>query len=380
MHDRAALGPAEVSDAELTTMVASLLGHDPSEVSLLDSLAERVAYDLPAITTAGRYWVSGTARTPAGDTTYRMFVKHIQAWHHSPLFQQLPPELREAAAAMVPWRTEHLAYRSDLGDRLPEGLSMPRAVGVFELPDDAVVVWLEEVAHPPVPWDLARYRRAARLLGRMAASPRVAVLGNVGETDFTVRDYFTGRLGHQVLPLLRDDGIWHHPLLAATFDTELRDRLRAAADRAEAYVDELLSLPQANAHGDASPNNLLPGPTPDSFVLIDYGFWVRETVGFDISQLVVGDIQIGKRSVADLPELDAACTSAYTAGLHEEGLDIEEAVVARSHALQLLIFTGLSTLPVELLDEPPTPRVEELAASRAALARFSLDLVQATGG
>jgi hypothetical protein len=379
MHERSVLGTADVSDNELARMVADLLREDPADVDLLDSRAEHVAYDFPTITTAGRYWVSGSAHTPSGAAPYRLFVKHIQCWSRSPLFEQVPPEIREMAAAGVPWRTEHLAYRSDLGDRLPEGLSMPRAVGVYDLDELSASVWMEEVTNPGVPWDLARFERAAYLLGRMAASPEVAVRGNVGETDFVVHTYLEGRLNSQVLPMLRDEGIWHHPLVAGAFDPELRDRLRAAADLAAAYVDELAAFPLVNVHGDASPNNLLPGATPDSFVLIDYGFWVRQPVGFDISQLVVGDIQIGRRTAADLPDLDAACVASYTRGLHDEGLDIPEDVARRAHALQLLIFTGLSTLPFEHLGAEPSPELHALAATRAAIARHSLDLVEATG-
>jgi hypothetical protein len=378
MSDRALLGPADVDDVELTRMVAELLGHEPGEVELLESTAEEFPYDLPAITTAGRYWVSGTVRTPSGDECFRIFVKHVQSWSRSPLFQEVPPEIREFAAAGVPWRTEHLAYRSDLGDRLPVGLSMPRAVGVFDLDDKSAAVWLEAVDNAAVPWDLPRYRLAARLLGRMAACPSVAVRRDVGETAFTIRVYFEGRLTHQVLPMLRDEGIWHHPLVAGAFDSSLRDRLRSAADRTASYVDELMGFATVSSHGDASPNNLLPGPTPASFVLIDYGFWVPAPVGFDITQLVVGDIQIGRRTAADLPELDSACVAAYAAGLRDEGLDLDEEVVRRAHALQLLLFTGLSTLPFEHLAAAPTEALHRLAAERAAIARFSLDLVEAT--
>ena len=62
MHDRSALGPADVTDEELTSMVADLLGSAAEAVEVVESHADEVAYDLPAITTAGRYWVSGTAQ------------------------------------------------------------------------------------------------------------------------------------------------------------------------------------------------------------------------------------------------------------------------------------------------------------------------------
>ena len=52
MHDRHALGPADVDDAQLAAMVADSLG--VAEVELLSSRADVVAYDIDAITTAGR--------------------------------------------------------------------------------------------------------------------------------------------------------------------------------------------------------------------------------------------------------------------------------------------------------------------------------------
>ena len=47
----------------------------------------------------------------------------------------------------------------------------------------------------------------------------------------------------QVLPILRSDEIWQHPAIAAAFDTELRDRLRAAADQVDKWLDELDDFP-----------------------------------------------------------------------------------------------------------------------------------------
>jgi len=378
MHDRTVLGPADVSDDALAAMAADLLGLDPDATTLLDSGADVVAYDLDAITTAGRYWVHGHVTAGNGALPFRIFVKHVQSWSRSPWFQDVPVDYRDEAERSVPWRTEPLAYRSDLGDRLPAGLTMPRAVGVVDIDEKAGAVWLEEVPVAPVTWDLARFTRAAGLLGRLAASPDVAELATVGCHDFHIRDYLHGRLSLQVLPMLRDDGIWKHPLVAATFDDELRARLLDAADRAAEYVAELSALPNGTAHGDACPNNLLVRPDEDGFVLIDYGFWGEEPIGFDLAQLLVGDVQVGKRPADDLPELEEACLAAYVAGLREEGCDVAEDVVRRAHALQLMVFTGYSTLPFELLSGPPTPERMALAAERAAIARFSLDLVDAS--
>jgi hypothetical protein len=376
--DRSALGPADVSDDTLTGMVADLLGTDPAETIVVSSAVEEVAYDIPSITTAGRYWVRGTAHVRDRELPYEFFVKHVHSWSRSPLFEGVPVEFREEAEASVPWRTEPLAYRSDLGDRLPDGLRMPRALGVFDLDEKSASMWLEVIPVRAVAWDTNRYARAAHLLGRLAGSPRVRELASVGAHAFRVRDYLRGRLEMQVLPMLRDTGIWAHPLVADAFDVELRERLLATADVAAQLVEELSAFPMTAGHGDACPSNLLTPAASDDFVLIDYGFWTLEPVGFDLSQLLVGDVQLGRHPVEGLRAVEDAIVPAYVEGLRAEGCAIPESDVRRAHAVQLMIFTGLSTLPFEHLESPPTPELHRLAAERAVIARFSLDLLDET--
>ena len=62
----------------------------------------------------------------------------------------------------------------------------------------------------------------------------------------------------------------------------------------------------------------------------------------------------------------------------DEGMVVDEAIVRRSHALLLMIFTGFSALPFEQLESTPPEAMPALAADRAELARFCLDLVEAT--
>ncbi|MBF4763427.1 hypothetical protein ISU07_09845 [Nocardioides islandensis] len=375
MHDRSLLGPADVDDATFSVLVADLLGMPAADVEVLDSAVTEFPYDLPAITTGGRYVVRGTARVSGERAPYAMFVKVVQSWSRSPFFELVPEEMREMAEASVPWRTEALAYRSDLATRLPDGLAMPRALGVFDLDEKSASIWLEALDVVDCAWDDARYGRAAYLLGRLAASRRVAPLATLGEQAFTMRDYAFGRLENQVLPMLRDDGIWRHPLVAATFGEELRDRLRSAADQVPAYVEELMALPHTSGHGDACPNNLLAVRGTDGFTLIDYGFWNPMPVGSDLGQLLVGDVQIGKRPADDLAERDDAHLAEYVRGLRDEGCDLPEPVVRRSHALHLLLMSGLSAVGYDGLQGPPTPDLERAMTDRAAITRFCLDRV-----
>ncbi len=380
MSDRSLLGPADVSDEDLAALVARSRGEDPAAVALVDSRAEVVAYDLDAITTAGRYWVEGTVRTPGGLEPFRFFVKHVQSWSRSPLFAQVPPEFHEMAEAGVPWYTEPLIYRSDLAGRLPAGLTMPTAVAVRDLDEKSGAIWLEEVDVVERCWTREQLAEAAYLLGRLAASPGVRELASIGEQarSYSARSYVEGRLSVQILPMLRSDDIWRHPLVASAFDDRLRGRMLAAADRVPAYLEEIERVPLGTAHGDACTNNLLVQRDSPDLVLIDYGFWTTQPLGFDLSQLLMGDVQIGRRPAASLPGLEAACLPAYVRGLRAEGCDVDPAVVARAHALLMLLYTGLSAFPLEHLEAEPTPALLRIATERADAARFILDLVDAT--
>ena len=149
-------------------------------------------------------------------------------------------------------------------------------------------------------------------------------------------------------------------------------------DRVAEYVDWLEAAPRGTAHGDACPNNLLVQPDSPDLVLIDYGFWGTQALGFDLGQLIIGDVQMGRRPAADLAGLEAACTPAYVEGLRLEGCDARIEVVRRAHALQLLLMTGFSSFVFAELQGPPSPAVCALAAEKAAITRFSLDFVDAT--
>jgi hypothetical protein len=374
MSDRSALGPADVSDERLTEIVADLLGTEVAE--LRGVTVEKVDYDLPAITTAARNWVSGHAVTDRGTEPFRVFVKHIQSWVRHPFFQYVPPEFQEMAAASVPWRTEAAVYRSDLAHRLPEGLSMPRVLDVVDLDDLSAAIWLEDVSAPAREWDLDRYRRAAFLMGRLAASPAVAPLAALRDVEWCLASYTSGRLAVDVVPMLRGDDVWQHPLCSA-FDEVLRDRMRESAEGAVALAAEGDSLPRLTSHGDACPNNLLAGPG-DDLMMIDFGFWGSAPVGFDLQTLLVGDVQIGKRAASTLAEVDEAIIPAYVEGLRAEGCDVPEPVVRRAHAIRSLLMTGLSTVPVDLFEAPMSDEVQRVADDRALIARYCLDRLDAT--
>jgi hypothetical protein len=372
----AGLGPAAPGAARLAAMVAALLGQD--EVEVLDARVDVHPYPFPALTTRGRFVVSGTACGGDGDEhPYAFFVKVVQSWAESPLSRHVPEPLRSTIAPLLPWRCEPDLYRGDLRDRLPAGLTVPRAFGVHDLDDGAAAIWLELLPVRPVPWDLDRHRRAAHLLGRLAASPAVAPLAARVPAGRTARRYADWWLALNVLPDLRDDGFWRRPLVAGAFDADLRARMLAAVDALPRLLDELDAFPVATAHGDACPRNLLSTGGAD-VVLVDFGFWGTAPVGFDLGQLLLAEVHSGERPASALPELEEACVPAYVDGLRAEGSTATVAQVRRSLALLATIYYAIPAIPFEHRDAAPTPQLHRLHAERAAATRFVLDLLDVT--
>ncbi len=373
-HDRGALGPADVPDDVLGGMVARLLGVD--DVRLVSSTAEEFPSDVPSITTAGRYWVRGTASTDGRTHEWALFVKHVQEWSRSPFFAEVPEEIRPLARQMVPWRSEGEVYRSVLASRLPHGLEMPVAVDVRDIDELSYAVWLEPVPIADVTWDLDRFRRAATLLGRFAANDAVQEVAQSGTHEWDVGLYAHGRLAHQVVPTLRSEEVWAHPYLAEFLP--LRSRLLAGADRVPELAEELAGFPVLAGHGDGCPGNLLVRQGREGFTMIDFNYFGALPVGFDLGQLLVGDVQLGRAAAGDLRLRDDACLAAYHQGLLEEGHEIDQPALRRAHALQLMLFTGLTSPPFELLDQEPHPALAALLRTRGALARYCLDRLDET--
>lgn len=381
------LGADDVDDGELAAMVADLWGTDA--VDLLDTVAEPVAYDVPSILTGARTWVRGRADAGDGPREFTLFVKRVHHWRHSPAFAFVPPEIAEWAAASVPWHAEPLVYASDLAQRLPRGLSMPRALKVEERDDETAVLWLEAVAADPVAWSAADSARAARLLGRLAGSARVAPLADIDPQPWHVRGFVAGRLAHTVLPGFGDEATWRHPVVAEHFG-DLRAGLEAVVVRLDELAGEFAGARHLTSHGDACPNNLLRRDGDAGFTLIDFGFWRPQPVGFDLAQLLVGDIQVGHQDVGDLPVRAEACVETYAAGLADEGLDVPIEEVRRGHAVSLMLFNGLPSLPLEMLQEEAAlaaqgpvdddfrARLDHWARQRAGIARYALDVLART--
>jgi hypothetical protein len=112
--------------------------------------------------------------------------------------------------------------------------------------------------------------------------------------------------------------------------------------------------------------------------LIDFAFWGTAPVGFDLGQLLLGEIQLGRRPAQTFPELEEACLQAYVQGLRDEGCPTSVRQVRRAHAIAMTIFHAIPSIPYEHRTGGAGPELRPLFANRAAMARCVLDLLDAT--
>jgi hypothetical protein len=363
-----------LDEVVLTGVVATALGRP---VGLARWEAEAVPYQPGSPTTGALLRVRGA--TVDGEP-WSLFLKILQHVRHWPNLHFVPADFRERFIQGFPWRSDLMAWEPQFARRLPAGMRVARLYRIVDLGDDRLALWMEDVRTADDAWDLARFRRAARGLGGLAAlrsAPEVLAASEFG-TGFGLRLYAEQRVRHVLAGLDRDD-IWAHPLVAGAVDDRLRADMLRLAERLPAMLDRLDGLPQAIPHGDASPQNLLvPADDPDTLVAIDVSFQSPHAVGFDLGQLLVGLVHAGLMPARELAAVHAAIVPAFAGGLRDHGMRVADVDLAWGYAGSLAVRAAFTALPFERLDgpvaEPATPELAAAFRERAALARFITDL------
>ncbi|GIH74118.1 hypothetical protein Plo01_05470 [Planobispora longispora] len=349
------------STADLTKLVRESLDDPLAEIA--QRHVEPVVYASGSLSTAGLHRVRGTT---TDGRPWSFFVKSIHSARHWPLPPAVPETQWEELVEGFPWRTDADVYLAP--PPLPAGLRLPRLHRIDDLGDDRLVLWLEDVQTVSAGWDLDRYRRAARLLGALAAMRPVAATPDT-PPDSGMRLYCAGAVQY-FLSILRDSATWRHPLVAAYADDLLRADLLALADRIGPLLAAVERLPHALAHGDASPQNLLvPADGSAEFVAVDWSWGSPTAVGFDLGQLLVGLAHAGVTDPSELPEIHTAIESAYAAEV-----DADPETVSFGYAATLVLRSAWTALPIDHLDAEPTPELHEIFRKRAGLARFIVDI------
>jgi Phosphotransferase enzyme family len=327
-----------------------------------------------AMATEALVHVRGTLTDGDDTVPWSVVLKVVRSPDRSPLWVHVPPELHEVTLAEIRWRTEPELYRSALPNLLPAGLRMPAVHHIDEIDDATMAIWMEDVVHVDGPWTLADYQRVGRLLGRLAGRfPESAPAAPLPVQRADLRGYFAGRINLGVLPALRDDAVWAHPLIAPAVDADLCRDLHALADAGPAILDRVDALPRTLAHADACPQNLLRSADGD-VVAIDWQLTGWLAVGFDVGQLIAGHAESGELDPAQLPAAYAAAVDEYTEGLRDEGMTIAADHVALGAAGALIMRSAFTALPLEFLQDEPTPDLVRLFERRARFARFLVDL------
>ncbi|GIF99903.1 aminoglycoside phosphotransferase [Catellatospora citrea] len=368
----------ELSATEVAEVAKLVLGPDAGPGSWH---VEPIAYQSGSPATGGLARVRGDGDGRA----WSVFVKLVHHPRHWPLLHLVPEAFREELCSTLPWRQELAIWEPPFADHLPDGLRIPVLHRITELDDDRLLLWMEDVdAITDGDWTLDHYRRAAFALGGLAARRSAPdLLAAAGEPGWALRLLVGNRVMRGAVPALDDDRLWTHPLVASAVDADLRDDLRRIAAAVPAILDRLDTLPQALAHGDASPQNLLvPRGEPGVFVAIDVAFQCPLAVGFDLGQLLVGLAHAGHVGAAALPGIHDVIVPAYVEGMRAYGVAADPDTVAYGYVGGLVTRAALTSLPFETLGAPQTEQLATVWRQRGALTRFladlGLDLIRST--
>ena len=235
----------------------------------------------------------------------------------------------------------------------------------------------------PRDWTVEQLAGVARLLGRLAASRRGAGARRLDRHRpgrRIVQSYVFGRLGMQVLPVLRD----RRRVAAPARRRCLRRRAprpNARRGRPGRPTTWTSSSAFRSAPRTATParTTCSRGASPQDLVLIDFGFWGEQPLGFDLGQLLIGDVQLGRRPAADLPALEEACCARLCRGPARRGRrDERGGGPARACTPDVDLHRALRAAVRACSRRHRRRRRFESSAERAAAARFILDLVDAS--
>ncbi|MFF0264479.1 phosphotransferase [Kribbella sp. NPDC004536] len=373
------LGRDALGEEDLAALVRTITG-DPAAVASAVRV-ETVDYPIGTPSTESLHRVFGT--TTAG-ADWSCFVKKLQSVRHSPIIELVPEAFRQSFIDYMPWNLEIAVHRSGVGDLMPDGMRLAKAYRIDLYDDDRGTIWMENVVQEWGPWPIARFERAAYLLGRLSARRQPHLVRPLLDREVSsvpgsaLRYYANGRVQKAALPALTDPGTWRHPMLAAAVcnlsDHRLKDDLLELGERVPAVLDALDALPQCYQHGDASPQNLLvPHDSPDEFVVIDWGFDCPQAVGFDLGQLLIGLAHAGELSPEALPAVHKVILKAFQNGLAADGMHVSEEQVLYGYLGSLLIRATFTALPLELFGKAEAS--PELFEERVLLTRALVDLV-----
>jgi len=367
------LGAATLPDDVLTDVVSVALGR---RVQLGDWAVTALPVSSGAISTESVLHVHGTARQGAEQFPWSVLVKVLRSARHWPGISLVPPPFRQRLIDGYRWRMEADVLTSELPGIMPPGMRTPIVYRSDDLGNDRLALWMEWIDVADQPWDGARFRRTARLLGQLAARRTGPAMADEPTADQPsgLREFVAGPLAQRYLPMLTDRSVCS--VLRPYADPQLRLDLIDLSERIPVMLDRLASLPQAIGHGDACPQNLLiPADAPDTVVAIDLSWQHPEAIGFDLGQLLVGLAHSGDLAPEQLPDLHDDLLAAFVQGLQSERCDVDIDDVRYGFDASMVIRSGFMALPWDqLLMAQRGPGFADHLLQRVALTRYLADV------
>ena len=301
--------------------------------------------------------------------SWSVFAKSLHPASASPMWDEIPEEFRDSVLEDLNWLDEPRIYRSDLRHRLPDGLRMPEVFRIDESPS-VITLWIEDVPDPSH-WDIARYRRSARVLGRLAGRwPGERAEAELGILRRPIGRLFFGRIINFDLQIMASDAFWDSPPVAAVVDADYRTDLGRLESAMPALLGRLEQLPHGLAHGDASPSNLRE-PGDGTIVAIDWSYASTAPLGSDLGQLLSGLVNDEDRDPSDWAALLDAVLDDYCAALEAERVHAARSDVHQACITYLAVRFVFSAL---LVDPDADLPYDDRLRRRAVLGRLGLDL------
>ena len=150
------------------------------------------------------------------------------------------------------------------------------------------------------------------------------------------------------------------------------------ADAVPGLLDLLTRGPRGICHGDATPDNLLGDST--EIVAIDWSYGHVGALGSDLGQLLVGRFESGAADADQIHDIGEAILTGYGAGLDAAGAEVAIDEVRLAWATHLAVRSVFSALVIDHRPDLDTDGLAALTATRAAVARYGMDLVESVTG
>jgi hypothetical protein len=214
------------------------------------------------------------------------------------------------------WRREALAYETGLVQDAygAAGIAGPSLLAARERADGGVELWLADIGGTSgFDWPAARLGRFAHELG--AGQARWA--GRVPATGWLSRGWLAGYLAQGPSTRVTIGATdWDHPAVAA-WPAPVRHQLRALWVGQRRMLAAARSAERTLCHLDVWPANLI--DDAGRSVLLDWAFVGEGALGEDVANLILDSCADGLMDAALLPEIEAAVTDGYLAGLRDGG-------------------------------------------------------------